>query len=190
MSLSRTRVRWWTSTGHSLSQSIAKKILYFSWLVHVFFNLVISSQLIFWIIRLPDSPEWTSAGCYFNSITPCQVCCTAPAWTNSCGGVGGRLNPPLHQPPHFAVGKVWPATAIPSTLFILALKHLSLITRAPSCTRDKEMEFSARQIKLKVLSLTFSTWPLQAVPQNMKTKTTALWHWIIFPSLLKCNYFI
>ncbi len=73
-------------------------------------DLVNSSLLMFCITPLPDPPEWTSAGCYFNSITR-QVCCTTPAWTNRIEG-NNRLNPNL------AVGKVWPAAPIPSIVFI------------------------------------------------------------------------
>lgn len=116
----------------------------------------------------PDSPEWTSAGCYFNSITPCQVCCIAPAWTNRIGG-NKRLNLPS---PHCAVGgKVWPAALVPSIPFIPALKHLSLITGAPHRRRDQELGFSGSQIKLKVLSLTSNTSTSTICsPQNMNTR--------------------
>lgn len=79
-------------------------------------------------------------------------------------GRKNRLNPPSS---HFAVGKVWLAARIPSILFIPALKHLSLITEEPSCRRDQELEFSAGQIKLKVLSLTSDTQPLQSA--HLKT---------------------
>lgn len=90
-----------------------------------------------------------------------------PAWTNIIWG-NNRLNPPS---PHLAVGNVWPAPTNPSNRLHPWLKLLSLITKVPRCRRDQEVEFSACKIKLKVLSLTSNTQPLQSAhlkPQRLK----------------------
>lgn len=83
-------------------------------------------------------------------------------------GGNNRLNPPS---PRLAVGNVWPAPTNPSNRLHPRLKLLSLITEVPRCGKDQEVEFSACKIKLKVLSLTSNTHPLQSAhlkPQRLK----------------------